>query len=98
MILAFPTVGNAFLTVGNDLTTTLIPDRQECIPDRRECRRECHLEWKAMVGIKVTSSIDNGNGNANINGNLKNNVNDVFAVSNFSGLSDFFLQCKEEKQ
>ena len=45
------------------------------------------------------NDIDNGNGNANINGNLKDNVNDdVFAVSNFSGFSDFFLQCKEEKQ
>ena len=45
------------------------------------------------------NDIDNGNGNANINGNLNDNVNDdVFAVSNFSGFSDFFLQCKEEKQ
>ena len=44
------------------------------------------------------NDIVNGNGNANINGNLNDNVNDVFAVSNFSGFSDFFLQCKEEKQ
>ena len=45
------------------------------------------------------NDIDNGNGNANINGNLNDNVNDdVFAVGNFSGFSDFFLQCKEEKQ
>ena len=45
--------------VRNNLTTTLIPDRQECIPDRRECRRECRLEWKAMVGIIVSSSKEN---------------------------------------
>ena len=36
----------AFMTVRNNLTTILIPDRQEC-----------RLEWKAMVGIKVISSI-----------------------------------------
>ena len=42
-------VGNDFSAVVNDFG---IPDRQECIPARRECR----LEWKAMVGIKVTSS------------------------------------------
>ena len=41
------------------------------------------------------NDIDNGNGNANINDNLND---DVFAVANFSGFSDFFLQCKEEKQ
>jgi len=57
MMLAFPTIGNAFLTGRNNLTTTLIPGRQECIPNRRECRQECRLEWKAMVGIKVTSSL-----------------------------------------
>lgn len=38
------------------------------------------------------------NGNANNNRNLNDNVNDdVFAVINFSGFRDFFLQCKEEE-
>ena len=43
---ALDLVGNDFSVVVNDFG----------IPDGRECRHECHLEWKAMVGIKVTSS------------------------------------------